>query len=236
MTELSRLSQRRLRMMLEAGEEVLRCQEALARGGLNIVGEILRGQGTFFEWNHYPEGDVYDRESHSQYYYHSHRGEHDEHGHFHTFLRRAGMPAGIEPAPMPGRQHWPSGEEELSHLIAISMDTFGTPVRLFATNRWVTGEAWFRAEDVIRMLDRFSIAHAYPSWPVNRWLSSMIRLFQPQIAELLRERDRVIREWKRGEVDVLEDTALEVTGAHPIAVDRQIARVRQALSKAEARG
>ncbi|MCW5730932.1 MAG: hypothetical protein KIT20_09255 [Alphaproteobacteria bacterium] len=236
MTDLSRLSQRRLRMMLEAGEEVLRCQEALARGGLNIVGEVLRGQGTFYEWNHYPEGDVYDRESHSQYYYHSHRGEQGEHGHFHTFLRRAGMPAGIEPAPMPGRQRWPSGEEELSHLIAISMDTFGAPVRLFATNRWVTGEAWFRAEDVIRMLDRFSIDHAYPSWPVNRWLSSMIRLFQPQIAELLRERDRVIREWKRGEVDVLEDTALEVTGAYPIAVDRQIARVRQALSKAEARG
>lgn len=232
MIDFSRLSQRRLRTMLAAGEEVLRCREALARGGLNIVGEILRGQGTYYEWNHYPDGDVYDRESHSQYYYHSHRGEQGEHGHFHTFLRRAGMPPGIERAIMPGSYRWPSGEEELSHLIAISMDTFGAPMRLFATNRWVTGEAWYRAEDVIRMLDCFSIDHAYPSWPVNRWLTSMIHLFQPQIAMLLRERDRIVREWKGSGGEVLEDTGLEVTGGHPIVVEQQIARIRKALGRA----
>ncbi len=44
----------------------------VAKTGGNIVGEALRGQGTFYEWNHYPKGDVYDSETHPQYYYHAH--------------------------------------------------------------------------------------------------------------------------------------------------------------------
>jgi len=64
----------------------------------------LRGGGVFYEWNHYPEGDVYDPDSHAQYYYHAHppqlRGG-DEHGHFHTFLRPRGMPSGTMPLMLP---------------------------------------------------------------------------------------------------------------------------------------
>ena len=48
--------------------------------------------------------------------------------------------------------------DEVSHLIAIAIDFRGEPIRLFTTNRWVTGETWYRAEDVTRMLDRFVIA------------------------------------------------------------------------------
>jgi hypothetical protein len=137
---------------------------------------VLRGHGTFYEWDHYPPGDVYDQETHSQYYYHTHpvelRG--GEHGHFHTFLRPKGMPKGVRP---------------------ISMDRAGYPTRLFTTNRWVTGEAWYDAEGVIRMLDRFEIDHARPSWPTNRWVTGMIRLFRPQIAALIHERDQGVARW-----------------------------------------
>ena len=37
-----------------------------------------------------------------------------------------------------------------------------------------------RAEH-LEALDRFDIDHAYPSWPVNRWLTAMVRLFRPQM-------------------------------------------------------
>ena len=77
-----------LTVMRDAGTEVLNCQRVLRKTSSNIVGEILRNQGTFFEWNHYPKGDAIDRETHSQYYYHAHpkSDRPGEHGHFHNFL------------------------------------------------------------------------------------------------------------------------------------------------------
>src|SRR3546814_14192456 len=68
----------------------------------NLVGELLKNNGTFYEWDHYPPGDVYDHETHGQYYYHAHAADQrfdGEHGHFHTFVRPKGMPPGVRPAP-----------------------------------------------------------------------------------------------------------------------------------------
>ena len=226
--ELTKLPRSRLASMLSAGEEVLECERVLKKAGLNIVGEILRGQGEFYEYNHYPDDDVYDSETHAQYYYHAHRGIPGEHGHFHTFLRYAGMPKGVTPVPHPEA---PTGKDAIAHLIAISMDAYGWPVGLFATNRWVTGDTWYSAGDLIRMLDGFAIDHASPSWPVNRWISAMVRLFRPQIETLLRERDGVIADWAKQhpDVDVLEDRRLEVTGYRLISVEEQLQHVRASL-------
>jgi hypothetical protein len=214
--------------MLAAGEEALECERVLKKAGLNIVGEILRGQGEFCEYNHYPEDDIYDPETHAQYYYHAHRGIPGEHGHFHTFLRYAGIAKGMTPVPHPEA---PTGKDAIAHVIAISMDAYGWPIGLFATNRWVAGDTWYSAEDVIRMIDCFAIDHAYPSWPVNRWISAMMRLFRPQIETLLRERDRVVADWgeHHADVDVLEDRRLEVTGYRLISVEGQLHHVRAAL-------
>lgn len=206
--------------LFEAGAEVLECRRVLVRGGLNVVGEILRGQETFVEMAHYPPDDVFDADSHAQYYYHAHRGA-AEHGHFHTFLRAGGMPDGVAPAKaVEASEPWPGGDEAISHLIAVSMDAWGEPIGLFACNRWVTGETWYAAEDVIRMLARFEIDHAWPSWPVNRWLGAMLRLYQPWIEGLLRHRDAVVGAWQRTHpgVDVFEDRALEITGYLPVSV------------------
>ena len=156
--------------LFEAGVEVLECRRVLLRGGLNVVGEVLRGHDAFVEMEHYPPDDVFDADSHAQYYYHAHRGA-AEHGHFHTSLRAGGMPDGVAPAQAgTASEPWPEGEEAISHLVAVSMDAWGEPIGLFACNRWVTGESWYAAEDVIRMLERFEIDHAWPSWPANRWL------------------------------------------------------------------
>lgn len=217
-----------LQWMAIAGAEILECWRVLNKAGLNVVGEVLRGQGPFVELEHYPADDVFDQDSHAQYYYHAHRGAEREHGHFHLFLRQEGMPDNIRPAAVSGSD---SGEP-LTHLFAIAMDAYGFPIGLFAVNRWVSAETWYRAEDVIRLLDRFVVDHAFPSWPVNRWISAMPKLFRPEVEALLRHRDRVIAHWaaRHPHMDPFEDRALEVTGYIPIRVHDTIARVRALLS------
>lgn len=230
--DLSILPPEQLARMADAGAKILECYRVLNKGGLNIVGEVLKGQGDFYELEHYPGDDVFDADTHSQYYYHAHREDAGEHGHFHTFLRQPGMPEGTLPVSYEGEEPWPAGKDALSHLIAISMDAYGFPIGLFATNRWVTAEAWYKAEDVIAMLSRFNIDHAWPSWPVNIWISAMMVLFQPQIELLLRQRDEVVSNWTQAHpgVDVFEDRALELTGYLEINVEAQIRAVATALS------
>ena len=220
--------------MAEAGAEILEVRRILARTGDNVVAEILRNQGTFYEWDHYPSGDVYDHGSHAQFYYHAHPVDQrfdGEHGHFHTFLRPKGMPPGVKPAPIPDAPMPEDPNDALSHLIAISMDGDGEPFRLFTVNRWVTGEVWYAAEDVCRLLDRFRIDHAQPSWPTNRWITAMMTLFKPQIRELVTARDRCVAAWQsdRPDGDSYEDRDLEVTSYVDISIDRQLEALQAVL-------
>ena len=223
-----------MKRMAKAGGEIVEIRRVLGKTGDNVVAEILRHQGTFYEWDHYPSGDVYDHESHAQYYYHAHpvdRRFEGEHGHFHTFLRPKGMPPGIRPAPIQGAPVPENSNDALSHLIAISMDGGGEPFRLFTVNRWVTGEVWYEAEDVCRLLDGFRIGHAQPSWPTNRWITAMVVLFKPQIRALVEARDRCIEAWQstRPDGDTYEDRNLEVTSYIDISVEHQLEAVRAML-------
>jgi len=232
--ELEALPGETLERMAAAGAEVVEVHRVLAKTGDNIVGELLKNHGTFYEWDHYPPGDVYDHVTHGQYYYHAHAADQrfeGEHGHFHTFVRPKGMPPGIRPAPVPGYVAPDDPNDALSHLVAIAMTPGGLPFRLFTVNRWVTGEVWYAAEDVIRLLEVFKIDHPQPSWPVNRWISAMITLFAPQIADLLRARDRKVAAWRETmtEGDVFEDRDLEVTSFLDISIDQQVQRVAKAL-------
>jgi Domain of unknown function (DUF6969) len=223
----------RLRAMAEAGREVVECHRVVARTGDNIVGEVLRNQGTFREYDHCPAGDIFDPESHAQYYYHAHRP--GEHGHFHTFLRERGMPRRVRPAKQSEADYMKEREDRISHLIAISMDPYGVPREMFTTNRWVTAENWYRAADVCTMVDRFEIDHAQPSWPANRWVTAMVRLFRPQIEMLLRQRDDAVAAWqkKHPDEDVFEDRGLDLPSSLAISVDDQIRNIELAL---DARG
>ena len=220
----ARLPRARLEAMRAAGAEILECYRVLRRGGLNVVGEVLRGQGEFREYDHYPRDDVHDADSHAQYYYHAHRSLSGEHGHFHTFLRAPGMPAGASPLLAAHSEPWPEGDAAIAHLVAIAMDAYGYPIALFAPNRWVCGDTWYPADELIGMLDRFRIDHAFPSWPVNRWIGAMFVLFRPHIEGLLLERDRVIAAWRDahpGE-DVWERRDLEILSYLRISVEDTI--------------
>ncbi len=230
MVDLSSLSREALERMRAAGEEVVDCHRVLAKTNDNLVGELLRDVETFYEWDHYPKGDVYDRESHSQYYYHAHPQDQrpGEHGHFHTFLR----PKGIRPAKVADYEAPKDKNDALSHLIGISMDEHGIPIRVFSTNRWVTGEIWYKAADVVRLLDCFEIDLARPSWPLNRWLTAMMCLFRPQIVEALHERDAAVRRWRKARPgkSPFEDRKLEVTSSIDVSIDDQVRAVEEALS------
>ena len=257
MADLTKLSRAELERMARAGEEVRECERVLRKTGDTIVGEALRGPDVFYEWHHYPEGDVYDPDTHAQFYYHAHppgRRSGAEHGHFHTFLRPRGMPPGTMPLVLPelaiadapaapadpllapvAQPNQGGNNDKLSHLVAIAMDASGMPVRLFTTNRWVTGEVWYAAEDVCAMLDRFAVDLARPSWPLNRWITAMFRLFRPEMAALLQARDAAIMNWRRrhrGKVHVFEDRRLEVTSVVEIDVEDKLRRIEQALRRA----
>jgi hypothetical protein len=231
---LSELSLAELARMADAGVKVVDCIRDLHASGTNLVKDVLRGSANFTEWEHYPPNDVQDFASHAQYYFHAHAPEDrdaPDFGHFHTFLRPKGMPDGIRPAAVPGFVLPDGDNATLSHLIAISMTPTGMPERLFTTNRWVTGEVWYKANDVIAMLDRFRIDIEKPSRPLNQWLTAMFVLFRPQIEHLLIERDRAIERWRlrHPNTDVFEDRILEIASAMEISLydhieqlDRQI--------------
>ncbi|MGI9483828.1 MAG: DUF6969 family protein, partial [Hyphomicrobiales bacterium] len=225
------LPKERLQDMAAAGAEVREALRLLEKAGANVVGQCLANQGTFYELDHYPEGDVYDDEYASQYYYHSHREDADEHGHFHTFLRAKAMPKSVKPAPYDGEGERPLGKDALCHFVAFSMNNPGMPICMFTTNRWVTDETYYSAEDTISMLDGFKIDHTFPCLATNRWISAMMRLFRPQIENLLRERDETIAKWQKDhpDEDVYEDRELEVTSICKINIDKQISMVLQAL-------
>lgn len=229
------LSVAELTAMRQAGSVVVDCHRVLTKSGNNVVAELLRDSQHFYEWDHYPEGDVYDFETHSQYYYHAHPKEErpGEHGHFHTFLRPGGMPPGVSPVPLPDLVMPEDPNDALSHLVAISMNSKGFPIRLFTTNRWVTGEVWYAAKDVCRFLPLFEVDLAEPSWIVNRWIGGLVTLFRPHIRALIRQRDAVVAEWQQDNPDsnAYEDRALEVTSEMAIDVEAQINVIETTLSR-----
>jgi len=241
------VSRAEIEPMAAAAAVIADCRRELAARDRDILSEVMAREETASEWRHYPEGDVYDPKSHAQYFYHVHpvNGRSvREHGHFHTFLRAEGMPAGTMPLILPEiavadvpalpPQAPPlrrGSREEVSHLVAIAVDSRGEPIRLFTTNRWVTGETWYRAEDVIRMLDRFAITEIEPSETLNRWICAILRLFRPQIAALLRMRDETVMAWRRRRrIQVFEDPALAITSSLDIGCEAQLAFLEQVRS------
>lgn len=220
-TELERLG--------DAAVEIVESIATLESRGSNLVAEVLDGRD-FIEYEHYPPADVYDPQSHAQYYFHAHpleRGPWNDYGHFHTFLRPRGMPDGVQPAtgqelPQPG------SNDALSHLIGISMNRAGRPTRLFTTNRWVTNETWYAADDAIAMLDNFVIDLAGPLQPLNRWLSAMLVLYRDDIVALIRERDAAVASWRAAHMceDVFESRNLEVTSARSLNLEQRLAELR----------
>ena len=138
----------RLRESVIAAMDFMECVRLMARNGSTSISEVMGGANAFTPWTHFPEHDVVVPETASRFYYHGHpmpRQHPSEHGHFHVFL----YDPRIDPR---------ASTPPVSHLGAIAVDARGLPVRLFTTNRWVTGERWVGAATIIRRLGRFQTA------------------------------------------------------------------------------
>jgi len=196
-----------LRAQRAAGRAVAEVYERLADRDGHLVEQLLRGR-PFVEYQHYPRDRVIDAASAGQYFFHAHRD--GEVGHFHVFMGRRGMPAGVRPLVR--------GQKTRAHLVAIAVDAHGLPTHLFAPNRWATEETFYAADDVCRMIDAFAMDAT--RYEADRWLAAMLRLYRPQIAELLATRDRKLARLGDG---ATERRDVEIVCTRRIDVVRRIA-------------
>lgn len=124
------------------------------------------------------------------YYYHSHGPQarpRGAHGHFHLFSQR-------------GDCRGERTDDRYTHLIGIDVDATGQPLRLFATNHWVTAGQWRSAAHVRRELLRFAAVATRPESGPERWIGLILRLFPAQVCEVLRQREHRVRQWRRDRI------------------------------------
>lgn len=208
--------------MRRSGLEAKSWLSSCELNGRTILNEIMQTKEPLLRRVHAPKEDVFDEKTGGQYYFHKHRG--GEEGHFHLFLWTDHIPGLKRPVHM-------SSSGGFVHLIALSTDARGYPVRLFTTNQWVTGEDWRPASEVSRLIPNFEISHGEPSWSVNRSLTAFVRLFTPQIRQLIDLRDEKIKQEcaRRPLSEVLSDRSLEVLSEMPIDIDAQLLSIESVL-------
>jgi hypothetical protein len=237
---LLKLQAGELLAMYEAAAEALQCFTALAQSGQNPVTAILDGASAVEEWAHFPPGDAVDPGTQSRYFYHAHAAHErvaDEHGHFHTFMSPDALAPASQGDAVGGDQSSCSSDPScdraprVTHLVGISTDARGNIIRLFTTNRWVTGKIWHAAEDVIGMLDRFEMSGERPSADVNGWVTAVIRMFRPQIVDLIRVRDANLAAFQSAhpDVDIYEERSLHVTSEMAVDFLAQIRAIEAAI-------
>lgn len=182
-------------------EEVLAIQAQYAQRGLSMAQVALAGANEFVEFRHYPKNDLVDLDSGYEMYFHAHSFNKDkkhlglECGHFHLFKRNH------------------SASDKFTHLIAITLNQQGLPIKLFTTNAWVTGEVMKNAEQLIPVLANFQIHVKGRMAPLARWVSGLVHIFHGEILDLLKVRDQQIQTMitKNGSSSkVLEDQSVHV--------------------------
>jgi len=110
------------------------------------------------------------------------------------------------------------------------MDMRSQPIELFTTNRWVTGERWLPAEDLIPCVRAFGLENHNPFSETREWLAAMLTLFRPQIEKLIVDRDERIECWKRNvSGDAFEDRDLNRVSRASIDIVAQVAAIEHKL-------
>ena len=182
-----------------------------AQAGSSLAYAALAGARAFEVLRHYPARDVVDADAGTRFYYHAHRLDEPEHGHFHLFVH------GEQPG-------------EFMHLAALSLDVNGQPLRWFTTNRWVTGEHWRSAAQLLPRLKRWQVQTGGRLAPVARWLSAMVTLYRDELVQLLHARDarlapRFQGRSRAGREAVFEDRSLDVISECPALLAPKIAQL-----------
>jgi len=224
---LPELSPWRKARMLKHAEHILQAQHSiLTNTGKGILHYTLQKKRKFVKMNHHPKGDRIDHKTGAQYFYHCHREDlsSEEHGHFHCFLRYPQIPKHLKPARLPDWDKYM--DNPMTHLIAIGMNRYGEPIRLFTVNRWITSEIWYDAKHASNFINRFKMTLTDdPYWQVlDRWVQSMLHLFAPQITWLCAQRDNMIKQHQQNHPtqNAYEDENIEELSEVSINVQQQI--------------
>ena len=158
---------------------------ALARRGRNPLTAVLGSRRAPRPMRQYPDGGIHWITGGLGYFYHSHGAAPagtPEHGHFHLFAQEPGRGA--------------ARTESYRHLLAVGVDAAGAPRRLFTTNRWVTAGEWRPSARLREDLGRFARLAGRRGGGPERWLGLILRLFPAEVREVLRLRERRVREWR----------------------------------------
>lgn len=201
---LPTLSNLHKKQYLRYAAQVLEAQNKMTTtDGQNILHYLLDKKSNYIKMEHHPKGDRMDLSTGAQYFYHCHREnfESQEHGHFHCFMRYDQIPKRIKPKAL---SDWDVYiDNPMTHLIAIAMNQYGAPIRLFTVNRWVSGEVWFDAEHTPYFLKKYKMNAASDGyWTVlDKWVEGMMSLFTPQIIWLQKQRDLTMQTYQQNFVN-----------------------------------
>jgi hypothetical protein len=170
--------------------ELLELLDGLERKGTSVI-ELARGGQPLVAWRLYPgESGIFDRQTHCQFYYHSHGAGHEA-GHFHTVRLFA---------------------DHTVHVVAISMTPGGWPQALSTLNLWAIGDAYASAEHLRRYVRRFRLREQAGPAPLVRFVNLIFQTFAPQIERLQDEKTATLADYRSTHpgLDIFEDRSLEI--------------------------
>jgi len=230
---LSDLTEPELRVMADAAAEVDECVRLVRNLGRNMIHEVTDGGIGIKTKTSYPPNGFTNFDNGTHFYFHIHRDSSTEYGHFHTY----GYPRALENNAIKSKRKLTAKKsirkKQHAHLVAISVNKYGTPINLFTTNKWVTKEVIYPENQVVGMLDQYALKSDATLSPLERWTSALLKLFRPQIVWLISQRGSTLKSWEATypESNVYEDKALEVLVDVDISIEEQREAVNQLLEQ-----
>lgn len=173
------------------------------------------------EARHFPEDDVFDPVTGSQYFLHRHAvGSAPPAVHLHFFQRWR-----------PAELQLQGGGTITTHLAGLELNALAEPVAWFVVNQWVVGDYWQPADDTVRLFRDWRIEAPQEGRGkeipdiCHQWLEAYLKLsLSAIIYPLLRERDsrldRLVDSYPG--TNVLESKSHEVLGYHRINFKSQL--------------
>ena len=200
-----------IRRGYQAGLALRKIDAGLKEQGRTLLEAVMNGQ-EYEYWAMYPwDNGVIDEKTRSQYFYNAHP-QSPEHGHFHIFYTHS---------------------KQLVHLAALSLDNGGEAMELFTVNRWVTGDFYLPPAKLKPLLKQYRITTDTFDKEVNTYVNNILILYQPEIAALIEQRERVFVQYRKAHNgrQPYEDRGLDVTSSLAVKVEEQTARLEAELDR-----
>ena len=189
---------------MTALEDLARLLADLDRAGTSVMG-LARGGQPQEPWTLYPdEYGIFDRNRHSQFYYHAHADADHEDGHFHTVRLF---------------------HDHTVHLVAISMAPTGWPQTLFTLNLWAIGDSYASPRTLSRYTREYGIESRKGDVRLVRFINLMFRAFRPEIEALQVAKGEAIEQYRAAHdgADPFEDRSVEILSRIEIEIPRHLA-------------